>query len=73
MRKRGFATLSPAQRIAVARKGGKAKVKKGFATMTPEKRSENGRKGGIARRVNKEKEDYGEDFISDRDESSYTE
>ena len=48
-RKRGFQTLSPAQRSAVARAGGMVKTKKGFATLTAEQRSENARKAAEAR------------------------
>lgn len=48
-RKRGFATLSPAQRTAVSRKGGKAKVPKGLAKLSITQASDIGKKGAEAR------------------------
>jgi len=73
-RKRGFATLSPAQRKAVSRKGGKAKVSKGFATMSPERLSEVGRKGALARLEKKRKEQNNEqNSIPDWDEGNPSE
>jgi len=67
-RKRGFATLSPAQRIAVSRMGGKVKVSKGFAGLTPEERVTNGKRAAQIRWA-KRKEQDGQDSIPNRDES----
>lgn len=46
MSKRGFASFSPEQRKAIARKGGSVKVPKGFARMDKERLKEVSRKGG---------------------------
>lgn len=60
-RRIGFASLSPAQLIAVSRKGGSVKAKKGFAVLTPEQRVENARKGALAMHK-KRKEQHGKEI-----------
>lgn len=66
-RKQGFASLSPAQRSAISRKGGRARVPKGFAALSEEQLAEVSRKGALKRWENKRKEQDGKDSIPSGD------
>lgn len=70
-RKRGFATLSPAQLKAVSRKGGQAKVSKGLAKLSPGEVTSIAQRGAAARWAHKKgKENNGKDSIPSGDGSS---
>jgi len=54
--RRGFAAMTPAQRSAIARRGGQAAHRAGTAhEWTPESASAAGRKGGLASSADRER------------------